>query len=162
MVKNLEENSRILRNTLIFFGGIGTIILSIAAYRYLKRFRLYKEAQRVRTELEEIVQARQNRSRNIHNESSTFQRSTSSSNVNNSEESNSETINNLLDEPESASLGVAAQTCIVCLSEQREVILMNCGHVCVCAGCAMEIMQTRALCPICRATIDRVAPAFIA
>ena len=58
--------------------------------------------------------------------------------------------------------GVSAQTCIVCLSEQREVILMNCGHVCVCAGCAMEIMATRPLCPVCRANIDQVAPAFIA
>ena len=162
MVKNLGENSRILRNTLIFFGGIGTIIVSIAAYRYLKRFRLHKEAQRLRTELEEIVQARQNRIRNLHNEPSTFQGSASNSTANNQDESSSETINNLPAEPESDSLGVSAQTCIVCLSEQREVILMNCGHVCVCAGCAMEIMQTRALCPICRATIDRVAPAFIA
>jgi hypothetical protein len=162
LVKNLGENSRILRNTLIFFGGIGTIILSIGAYRYLKRFRLYKESQRLRTELEEIVQARQNRSRNLHNESSTIQRTTSNSNIHNQDQSSSETVNISVDEPETDSLGVSAQTCIVCLSEQREVILLNCGHVCVCAGCAMEIMQTRALCPICRATIDRVAPAFIA
>ena len=162
MVKNLGDNSRILRNTLIFFGGIGTIVLSIAAYRYLKRFRLYKESQRVRTELEDIVQARQNRSRNLHDESPTLQRSIRNSNVNNQDESSLETINNLTVEPESNSLGVSAQTCIICLSEQREVILMDCGHVCVCAGCAMEIMQTRAQCPICRAPIDRVAPAYIA
>ena len=54
------------------------------------------------------------------------------------------------------------QTCVVCLSEQREVILMNCGHVCVCAGCAMEIMASRPNCPICRANIVQVAPAYIA
>ena len=28
------------------------------------------------------------------------------------------------------------QSCVVCLGHQREVILMDCGHVCVCADCA--------------------------
>ena len=51
--------------------------------------------------------------------------------------------------------------CIICLVAEREVIL-DCGHVCVCADCATEIMRTRPLCPVCRADIIRIAPAFIA
>ena len=54
------------------------------------------------------------------------------------------------------------RSCVVCLGQQREVILLDCGHVCVCADCATEIMRTRPLCPVCRASIARVAPAFIA
>ena len=162
MIKNLGENSRILRNTLIFFGGVGAIIFSIAVYRYIKRLRLFRETRRVRAELEEIVNTRANRSRNLQDEAPLSQRSTANPIFNEENESSSEDTSSVANVPRPDPLAVAAPTCIVCLSEQREVILMNCGHVCVCASCAMEIMQTRPLCPICRATIDRVAPAFIA
>ena len=53
------------------------------------------------------------------------------------------------------------QSCVVCLGNQREVILLDCGHVCVCADCAQIIMQTNPNCPVCRQHIDRVAPAYI-
>ena len=53
------------------------------------------------------------------------------------------------------------QNCVVCLGQQREVILLDCGHVCVCADCAQEIMRTNPTCPVCRAYIERVAPAYI-
>ena len=53
------------------------------------------------------------------------------------------------------------QQCVVCLEQGREVILLDCGHVCVCATCATELMRTRPICPVCRSPIDRVAQAFI-
>ena len=53
------------------------------------------------------------------------------------------------------------QQCVVCLEQAREVILLDCGHVCVCATCATELMRTRPICPVCRSPIDRVAQAFI-
>ena len=53
------------------------------------------------------------------------------------------------------------QNCVVCLDQAREVILLDCGHVCVCADCATELMRTRPICPVCRSSIDRVAQAFI-
>ena len=53
------------------------------------------------------------------------------------------------------------QNCVVCLGQQREVIMLDCGHVCVCADCASEIMRTSSTCPVCRAHIERVAPAYI-
>ena len=128
----------------------------------MKRVRLVQEANRVRTELQEIIQARQERIR-LDDSSPTSNREM---NVSNSDEIQGETglQQNIPSSNEGQGDGasVSPQTCVVCLSENREVILMNCGHVCVCAGCAMEIMATRPICPICRATIDRVAPAFIA
>ena len=30
--------------------------------------------------------------------------------------------------------------CVVCLGAEREVILLDCGHVCVCADCAGKIL----------------------
>ena len=127
----------------------------------MKRIRSVQEANRVRTELQEIIQARQERIR-LDNSSATSNREM---NVSNSDESQGETgpqQNSPSNGGQGNGASVSPQTCVVCLSESREVILMNCGHVCVCAGCAMEIMATRPICPICRATIDRVAPAFIA
>ena len=57
--------------------------------------------------------------------------------------------------------GSSSGACVVCLGRQREVILLNCSHVCMCADCAREIVLRDRKCPVCRADIDRVAPAFI-
>jgi hypothetical protein len=40
----------------------------------------------------------------------------------------------------------------VCLAAPRECVLIECGHACVCEQCA----ATLALCPLCRAYIERV------
>ena len=155
----MGRNSRVLRNTLLFFGSLGTVILSIAIFRYFKRIRLVRENERVRLNLEEIVRARQERNHNTGTTNSNLQEnSTGSFNQEETEIDQSQISNNRETDP----FGVSPQTCIVCLNEQREVILMNCGHVCVCAGCAMQIMTARPICPVCRADIVHVAPAFIA
>jgi len=51
------------------------------------------------------------------------------------------------------------QICTVCLVNPREVILMNCGHVCVCADCALQL---RGKCPVCRSRIVYTHKAYIA
>ncbi|ODM99169.1 Mitochondrial ubiquitin ligase activator of NFKB 1 [Orchesella cincta] len=51
------------------------------------------------------------------------------------------------------------QTCLVCLVNPREVILLNCGHVCVCADCALKV---NGCCPICRERILTTRKAYIA
>jgi len=50
------------------------------------------------------------------------------------------------------------QTCTVCLVNPREVILLNCGHVCVCADCCIKLSKK---CPICRETIAGTHAAYI-
>lgn len=49
--------------------------------------------------------------------------------------------------------------CVVCLTNEREIILLPCGHVCICKTCSGS-MQTK-LCPICRKTIESRKVAFI-
>ena len=51
--------------------------------------------------------------------------------------------------------------CVVCLGAAREVILLDCGHVCVCADCADELIRASHSCPVCRAGIVRVMPAYV-
>ena len=41
--------------------------------------------------------------------------------------------------------------CVVCLDEDAaEIVLISCGHLCMCEGCSKEIIDT---CPMCRAKI---------
>jgi len=51
--------------------------------------------------------------------------------------------------------------CVVCLGAERKVILLDCGHVCVCADCADELIRAGHSCPVCRAVIVRVMPAYV-
>lgn len=50
------------------------------------------------------------------------------------------------------------QTCLVCLVNPREVIILQCGHVCVCADC---ILKLNGLCPVCREPISGSHKAYI-
>lgn len=48
-----------------------------------------------------------------------------------------------------------SQNCIICLTNPREIVILNCGHICLCADCA-QALPTPRRCPICRANIDRL------
>ncbi|KAH8349757.1 hypothetical protein KR084_005645 [Drosophila pseudotakahashii] len=48
--------------------------------------------------------------------------------------------------------------CVVCSNNIKEVILLPCGHVCLCEDCAQKISST---CPVCRGKIVSKAAAFI-
>lgn len=50
------------------------------------------------------------------------------------------------------------QLCIVCRTNPREIILLPCGHVCLCEDCADDITGD---CPICRTPIEQKAAAYI-
>jgi len=53
-----------------------------------------------------------------------------------------------------------ALLCVVCLSRPREVVLLNCGHICVCGDCAAALPLPK-LCPICRQSISRIIPTYV-
>jgi hypothetical protein len=42
-----------------------------------------------------------------------------------------------------------ASECCVCLANNKSWIFIPCGHVCVCRGCAEDIMQSSRQCPLC-------------
>uniref|UniRef100_A0A8C5GIE6 RING-type E3 ubiquitin transferase n=1 Tax=Gouania willdenowi TaxID=441366 RepID=A0A8C5GIE6_GOUWI len=47
-------------------------------------------------------------------------------------------------------------TCVICLNQPRNCVLLDCGHVCCCYRCYQALPQPR--CPICRQAIIRVVP----
>ena len=53
-----------------------------------------------------------------------------------------------------------ANQCTVCLTNRRNVLIMNCRHVCVCDECA-EALPNPKLCPVCRSHVDHFVPIFI-
>lgn len=50
--------------------------------------------------------------------------------------------------------------CVVCLSNTIEMMILECGHACLCADCADPIARN-GYCPVCRATITRIVTAFL-
>lgn len=50
------------------------------------------------------------------------------------------------------------QLCIVCRTNPREIILLPCGHVCLCEDCS-DCIQI--YCPVCRQIIEQKAAAYI-
>ncbi|XP_033327217.1 mitochondrial E3 ubiquitin protein ligase 1 [Megalopta genalis] len=50
------------------------------------------------------------------------------------------------------------QLCIVCRTNPREIIVLPCGHVCLCEDCADDITNN---CPFCRSPITQKAAAYI-
>ncbi|CAK9823117.1 Mitochondrial E3 ubiquitin protein ligase 1 [Anthophora retusa] len=50
------------------------------------------------------------------------------------------------------------QICVVCRTNPREIILLPCGHVCLCEDCSEDITTD---CPMCRTPIAQKAAAYI-
>lgn len=49
--------------------------------------------------------------------------------------------------------------CVICYSQSRDCILLDCGHVCCCHRCFLALIHRQ--CPICQQTIRRVVPLYI-
>jgi E3 ubiquitin-protein ligase MGRN1 len=41
-------------------------------------------------------------------------------------------------------------TCVICLTDIRNVLLLPCRHLCICGSCAENLKFQSANCPICR------------
>nr|CAD7462771.1 unnamed protein product [Timema tahoe] len=50
------------------------------------------------------------------------------------------------------------QLCVVCRQNPREMIILPCGHVCVCEDCSEGIAN---LCPVCRTKITNKTAAYL-
>lgn len=51
-----------------------------------------------------------------------------------------------------------SELCVVCRENPKEVVLLPCGHVCICEDCSDDVTN---LCPVCRAEIQSRNPAYI-
>jgi len=50
---------------------------------------------------------------------------------------------------------VAADECIICCTEFKEMVFVPCGHLCLCHVCADVIVAGTNRCPTCRTQIQR-------
>jgi len=50
------------------------------------------------------------------------------------------------------------EDCVICLDEKCNTIIMPCGHLTVCKGCAKSLHQKKQPCPICRGAIESLIP----
>lgn len=51
---------------------------------------------------------------------------------------------------------VEDETCVVCLTNDRDTMILPCRHMCLCAECADVLRRQTNKCPICRTAIDRL------
>ncbi|GBN58074.1 Mitochondrial ubiquitin ligase activator of nfkb 1 [Araneus ventricosus] len=49
--------------------------------------------------------------------------------------------------------------CVICLDNFVEIILLDCGHACLCFSCSEQISTT--YCPICRSRVHRLIPVYM-
>lgn len=46
--------------------------------------------------------------------------------------------------------------CLICMENPNEVVLISCGHYCLCHDCATRLMDTGKSCPLCRSSIIQI------
>lgn len=52
----------------------------------------------------------------------------------------------------------AEKECLVCLTEEKNTVIMPCGHMCVCLDCGNGLVKAKHTCPICRGNIQSLIP----
>lgn len=49
--------------------------------------------------------------------------------------------------------------CVVCMDNPKSMVIVPCGHKCLCANCVAQVQQQR-VCPVCRGTIEKIVRVF--
>lgn len=44
--------------------------------------------------------------------------------------------------------------CVICMSNPYDVVIVPCGHYCICRECSNKLIESGMNCPICRGNID--------
>jgi E3 ubiquitin-protein ligase MUL1 len=134
LIERLKRTTKWLKVSLILFGTIGLAVGAYSAYKYGKEY--FDKRRRTR----EIARAKEQHSKNRRLR---FGNSRSTISAANNENSNEQ----------------SSPMCVICLLNPRELVLLNCGHVCLCMDC-FERMPNRN-CPICRQQYVSFAPCYI-
>lgn len=133
LIQRLKSTTKALRISMIIFGTIGIGLGIYVAYNYSKS---YIEEKRREWRLEEArkrrIEERRARAQHYDNETGNTTRPPAES---------------------------TESVCVICLVNPREIILLDCGHVCLCTEC-LERLPTHC-CPICRENYRSFAPCFI-
>lgn len=46
--------------------------------------------------------------------------------------------------------------CVICQHEEVSMVIVPCGHACLCAACSLSVMDNTKQCPLCRAAIREI------
>jgi E3 ubiquitin-protein ligase MUL1 len=141
-INRLKSVTKSLKIVLLIFGSIGVSVSAYCAYKFLKE---YLEKKKRAEMLEKARQERINRLKNRRRQTN---RTDTSNDVINSSNNNGK------DNEDDT-----REKCVICLTNPRELVLLPCGHVCLCMGC-LDLMPNRN-CPICRQEYRDYVPCFI-
>ena len=118
VIGDMKDNISVLKFFLFLFGSIGVVTGGYWLFRYYKIYKEKRQRERMTQSLRE-ERLRLDRER-----------------VQNNQVVDNQNIYN----PE--------QTCVLCLVNPREIILLDCGHYCLCIDCVDRLPNQN--CPICR------------
>ena len=124
----IEELDTSAKTMRVWLWVLGALGVGLAAYCGYKLFKSYAERRRLERLKEEAKQLRLKQ----------MQRARDTSGVQQPEQQSS--------------------CCVVCLTNPREIVLIECGHVCLCLEC-LERMPTRT-CPVCRQEFTSYVPCY--
>lgn len=129
LVERLKSVTRILRISLIVFGSLGAILGIYCIYKNMSKY-IRKKRREYNINQARIERLKNQRARNRTNDSQP-----AAENANDT------------------------SCCVICLVNPRELVLLDCGHVCLCMDCLERMPNTN--CPICRVTYRTFAPIYI-
>lgn len=133
IANSLKSSVSTFRFLLIIFGSIGLGLGIYVGYKHYKKFCADRLQRKMLDDLRrERLRLQKERMQNYGTENSS--------------------LNNSLSEG-------SQQLCVVCISNPREVVLLDCGHVCLCLDCVEHINNR--LCPVCRQQFHSFARCFI-
>lgn len=70
---------------------------------------------------------------------------------------NEQLMRNLREQAEDPNAeNIANEPCVICLDKPRDVVILECGHICICRLCSMQITE----CPMCRGDISRLVSTY--
>lgn len=137
LIERLKTVTKTLKICIIVFGSIGAGFMVYCIYKNLSQY-LEKKRREERLNQAKIERLKSRRARAINYEN---QQQTESSSGNGTVASSAE-----------------SSTCVVCLTNPRELVLLDCGHVCLCTECFEQMNSNN--CPICRTRYRTFAPCY--
>jgi E3 ubiquitin-protein ligase MUL1 len=136
LIDSIQFDKKALKYALIIFGSIGITVGSYVLYK------LYKQAKERKK--------RENEQKSIREQRLRMERAR--------REENSVT-NNSGDSSQTNRHAQDGTTCVLCLQNPREIVLLECGHICLCIDCLGRLQNSS--CPICRQNYTSYARCFL-
>jgi E3 ubiquitin-protein ligase MUL1 len=139
LVRLLRKRGTWLKVFVGLFGVTGIALIIYLVYRFFRKCRNYNEEQRLRRDLMHLRELEEQRRARAAHRTNTDSLSSGAGSTD--------------------STDIESNKCVVCLTNNREVVVLECGHICLCGDCAFALPEPK-LCPICRQNIVRFVTTY--